>query len=83
METWFKVDSTLESIEPIEVERTTEMLLFLPNGEKIWKASSYVRYFPTREDAKLYITDKLQSLIDDAYGKLHFYDDKLKNADKL
>ena len=83
METWFRVDSTLDSIEPIEVERTTEMLLFLPNGDKLWKASSYVRYFPTREDAKLYIIQKLQSMIDDARGRVEFYSDKLEKANKL
>lgn len=83
METWFRVDSTLESIEPIEVERTTEMLLFLPNGDKLWKASSYVRYFPTREDAKLYILHKLQNMIDDARSRVEFYSEKLEKANKL
>lgn len=83
METWFRVDSALESIESIEVERTTEMLLILPNGDKLWKASSYVRYFPTREDAKLYIIHKLQNLTDEAYSRMQFYSDKLQNANKL
>ena len=83
METWFRVGSALDSIEPIEVERTTDMLLFLPNGDKLWKVSSYVRYFHTREDAKLYIVHKLQNLIDEARGRVEFYSDKLQNANKL
>lgn len=84
METWYKASvSVTPTINEIQVDKSSDMLLTLPDGERMWKKTTYHNCFQDREEAKQYIIDTIENNIKQLEANIVYYQEKLKVAKEL
>ena len=59
----YKIGGYREKIEAVEIERETDQMVFLPNGNREHKKCSYHQYFDTWEEAHEVLMKQLEGKV--------------------
>lgn len=67
-------------ITPVEVEKETELSIFIKNGTCYRKISDWTQYHKSHEEAKQFVVDRVQKQLNEMELKVIEKRQQLKNA---
>lgn len=81
-ETWFTV-RTYGKIEPVEIIKTTNTMIYFPNGRREKQVTDWGGYFKTAQEAKDWRIRKAKAQIAKAEHELTYGREELAKAEAL